>query len=148
MVSAVCVDNTNRCNRQPRPINPQSVRDTPELRKAVAEVQSEVVAFELRLGQSRPLYDALTAIKKGAGWGKLGATRQRVVELQLRDLELGGVALEAKDKARFNEIQQELAQVLVLIVWGCLGVGFDGGIQQSGNDSSCSCRVDSDVWFD
>jgi len=89
----------------------QSVRDNPELRKAVAEVQSEVVAFELRLGQSRALYDALTAINQGAGWAKLSATQQRVVLLQLRDLELGGVALSPKHRARYNEIQQELAQV-------------------------------------
>jgi hypothetical protein len=36
---------------------------------------------------------------------------QRIVELQLRDLQLGGVALSPADRERFNEIQQELAQV-------------------------------------
>jgi Zn-dependent oligopeptidase len=36
---------------------------------------------------------------------------QRVVDLQLRDLQLGGVALSAQDRGRFNEIQQELAKV-------------------------------------
>jgi Zn-dependent oligopeptidase len=34
-----------------------------------------------------------------------------VVDLQLRDLQLGGVALSAQDRGRFNEIQQELAKV-------------------------------------
>ncbi|GBF90216.1 cytosolic oligopeptidase A-like protein [Raphidocelis subcapitata] len=90
----------------------RSVRDTGDLRKAVTEVQPEVVAFELRLGQSRPLYEALQAIKDGEGWAKLTRTQQRVVDLQLRDLVLGGVALSPKDRARFNAIQQELAQLV------------------------------------
>jgi hypothetical protein len=54
----------------------QSVRDSPELRKAIAEVQPEVVTLELRLGQSRPLYEALTAVKSDAGWANLTPTQQ------------------------------------------------------------------------
>ena len=34
-----------------------------------------------------------------------------MVDLQLRDLVLGGVALGHKERARFNAVQQELAQV-------------------------------------
>lgn len=41
-----------------------------------------------------------------------------MVEIELRDFVLGGVALEGKAKERFNEIQQELAQVRDAI-WVC-----------------------------
>lgn len=87
----------------------KGVRDSAELRAAVAEAQPDVVAFELRLGQSRAVYDALKAVRDGPEFATLSPARRRVVELQLRDLELGGVALEGAAKERFNAVQQELA---------------------------------------
>ncbi|KAI8472661.1 MAG: oligopeptidase A-like protein [Monoraphidium minutum] len=89
----------------------RSVVSTPELRDAVAEVQPEVVAFEIRLAQSKALFDALTALKDGPLWAGLSAVQQRVVELQLRDFKLGGVGLTGRDRKRYNEVQQELAQL-------------------------------------
>lgn len=47
-----------------------------------------------RLSQSRPLYDAFKQIREGDTWGSLSEAQQRVVEGELRDFVLGGVALE------------------------------------------------------
>ena len=89
----------------------KSVADTDALREAVDTVQPERVAFSLRLSQSRPLFDAFTALKNGPAWGSLTQAQQRLIELELRDFKLGGVALEGAQKERFNEIQQELSQL-------------------------------------
>ncbi|KAI8465022.1 MAG: hypothetical protein J3K34DRAFT_438374 [Monoraphidium minutum] len=89
----------------------KGVQDSEALRKAVEEVQPENVALGLRLSQSRPLYEGFKALREGEGWGKLTPAQQRVVEIELRDFVLGGVALEGDAKERFNAIQQDLAQL-------------------------------------
>lgn len=90
----------------------KGVQDSDALRKAVEEVQPENVALGLRLSQSRPLYEGFKALRDdAAAWGALTPTQRRVVEIELRDFVLGGVALEGDAKERFNAIQQELAQL-------------------------------------
>ena len=90
----------------------KAVKDSPELRAAVEEVQPERVAFSLRLSQSRPLYDAFAALKAdGAAFSRLSDARRRAVDAELRDFTLGGVALEGEGKERFNEVQQELSRL-------------------------------------
>jgi oligopeptidase A len=75
-------------------------------------VQPERVAFSLRLSQSRPLYDALAALKAdGKAFSQLSDARRRAVDAELRDFTLGGVALEGAQKAKFNEVQQELSKL-------------------------------------
>lgn len=58
------------------------------------EVQPERVKLSLRLAQSKPLYDAFKGIKEGELWSKLSEAQQRIVDSELRDFVLGGVALE------------------------------------------------------
>ena len=90
----------------------KAVKDSPELRAAVEEVQPERVAFSLRLSQSRPLYDALAALKADErAFAGLSDARRRAVDAELRDFTLGGVALEGAQKAKFNEVQQELSKL-------------------------------------
>lgn len=69
-------------------------------------VQPERVALSLRLAQSKPLYMAFKAIREGGQWESLTPAQKRIVEGELRDFELGGVALEGEAKERFNAIQQ------------------------------------------
>lgn len=59
----------------PRP-PPQNVRDSAELRAAVNEANPGVLGFQLRLGQSRAIYDALKALKGGPGWRDLNSVQQ------------------------------------------------------------------------
>lgn len=89
----------------------KAVKDNEALRKAVEEVQPEKVKFTLRLSQSKPLYEAYKAIKEGALWADLTEAQRRIVDGELRDFVLGGVALEGEAKERFNEIKQELSKL-------------------------------------
>eukprot|EP00198_Chlamydomonas_reinhardtii_P004414 XP_001693750.1 oligopeptidase A [Chlamydomonas reinhardtii] len=89
----------------------RGVKDSPELRAAVEEVQPENVKLSLRLSQSKPLYQAFKALREGPAWSGLTAGQRRIVDNELRDFVLGGVALEGEAKERFNAIQQELTQL-------------------------------------
>ena len=70
------------------------MKDSEPLRTAVDEVQPERVKLSLRLSQSKPLYEAFKGIKEGKLWGQLSEAQQRIVDGELRDFVLGGVALE------------------------------------------------------
>ena len=42
--------------------------------------QPEKVKFELKLGQSLPIYNAFKAIKESSSWDTLSEARKRIVE--------------------------------------------------------------------
>ena len=46
--------------------------------------------------QSKPLYNGFKELKEGPEWARLSPSQKRVVELELRDFVLGGVALEVR----------------------------------------------------
>ncbi|MBW2419655.1 MAG: M3 family metallopeptidase [Deltaproteobacteria bacterium] len=87
------------------------VKNSDALRAAHDEVLAEVVGFGLRLSQSRPLYEALLAMREGANWSSLEAAQQRIIESLLRDARHAGVGLEGEARDRFNAIQEELAEL-------------------------------------
>ncbi|MBD0335572.1 MAG: M3 family peptidase, partial [Cyanobacteria bacterium Co-bin13] len=87
------------------------VKNSPELREAYEAVQSPLVQFANRMGQSKPIYEAYKQIREGADWSNLDLAQQRIVESAIREAELSGVGLEGPAKERFNEIQQELAEL-------------------------------------
>ncbi|KAK6923235.1 Peptidase M3A/M3B catalytic domain [Dillenia turbinata] len=89
----------------------KSVKDSPELRSAIEEVQPEKVEFSLRLGQSKPIYDAFKAIRESKEWPTLREARKRIVESQIKEAILNGVALEDEKRDQFNKIQQELEKL-------------------------------------
>ncbi|MBW3540343.1 MAG: M3 family peptidase, partial [Planctomycetes bacterium] len=87
-----------------------AVKNSPELRKAYEAVLPEIVAFGLKVKQSRPLYEALKALREGEEWQRLDEAQQRIVIQRLLDAELSGVGLDGEERERFNEIQRELSQ--------------------------------------
>ncbi|XP_057491603.1 probable cytosolic oligopeptidase A [Actinidia eriantha] len=89
----------------------KAVKDTPELRSAIEEVQPEKVEFELKLGQSEPLYNAFKAIRESSDWEALSDARKRIVESQIKEAILNGVSLEDDKRDQFNKIQQELTRL-------------------------------------
>lgn len=89
----------------------KSVQDSSELRSAIEEVQPEKVKFELRLGQSKPIYNAFKAIRESPDWPQLSEARKRIVENQLKEAVLSGVSLEDDKREQFNKIQQELQRL-------------------------------------
>ena len=60
----------------------------------IMQVQPERVKLTQRLSQSRPLYEAFKQIKDGDSWHSLSEAQQRIIDGELRDFVLGGVALE------------------------------------------------------
>lgn len=87
------------------------VKNSPELRKAHEEVLPEVVAFGLKVSQSKPIYDGLKALREGAEWESLPVAKKRAVRWRLIAAEQAGVGLPDAERARFNEISQELSKL-------------------------------------
>ncbi|KAL8160232.1 hypothetical protein V2J09_001769 [Rumex salicifolius] len=80
----------------------KAVKDTAELRSAIEEVQPEKVKFELRLGQSKPIYNAFKSIQESSDWQHL---------TQIKEAVLNGVSLDDDKREEFNKIQQELERL-------------------------------------
>ena len=87
------------------------VRNSDALREAHDRVQADVVAFGLRVGQSRVLYEALLALRESADFEDLTGPQKRIVDSLLREARHAGVALEGDERERFNVIAQEMAQL-------------------------------------
>ncbi|KAK9949303.1 hypothetical protein M0R45_004835 [Rubus argutus] len=89
----------------------KAVKDSSELRSAIEEVQPEKVKFSLRLGQSKPIYNAFKAIQDSPDWKTLSEAQKRIVESQIKEAVLSGVALEDDKRENFNKIEQELERL-------------------------------------
>jgi oligopeptidase A len=95
------------------------VKNGDELRAAYEENQPKIVQSMSKFQQSKPLYDALSAIEKKWGGSSVAgehdsfeeSQKKRAVEQSLRSMTLGGVGLEGLAKERFNEIKMRLAQL-------------------------------------
>ncbi len=87
------------------------VQNSDALRDAHQSVQGEVVAFGLRLAQSRPIFEGLEQLREARDFAQLEPAQQRIVESLLRDARHAGVGLEGAERARFNAIQTELAEL-------------------------------------
>ncbi|KAI7738736.1 hypothetical protein M8C21_030958 [Ambrosia artemisiifolia] len=57
------------------------VKDTPELRSTIEEIQPEKVEFDIKPGQSKPIYNAFKAIRESPDWDVLSDAPKRIVEL-------------------------------------------------------------------
>jgi oligopeptidase A len=88
-----------------------SVRNSPPLREAYDQVEPEVVKLLTRVGQSRPIYQGLIALRDGALGKMLDPARRRILEKLIQEAELSGVALEGPAKERFQQIRLELAEL-------------------------------------
>jgi len=87
------------------------VKNTPQLRQVYEAIQPEVIEFWNRLDQSRPIYEGFKALRQGPDWDGLDLAQQRIVTAAIRDAELSGVGLTGTKRDRFNQIQQELAEL-------------------------------------
>jgi oligopeptidase A len=88
-----------------------SVQNSQELREAYETIQPEVIKFSNKLSQSKPIYQAFTALKASTDWDTLEPAQKRIVEAAIRDAELSGVGLEGEKRDRFNQIQLEIAEL-------------------------------------
>lgn len=87
------------------------VKNSDALRAAHDAVQPAVVELSIRIGQSRPIYRALCALRDGGEFAALPPARRRIVTSLIRDARLLGVGLEGAALERFNAIQLEMAEL-------------------------------------
>jgi oligopeptidase A len=88
-----------------------AVVSTPALRDAYNGNLPKVTAFHTDLGQDERLYAKYRAIAAAPGFAKLSPAQRKVVENELRDFRLGGAELPPPQKARFKEVEEELASL-------------------------------------
>lgn len=88
-----------------------SVLDVPEWREAYNAMLPEVSSFYAEMGQNLALFEKYKAIHDGPEYAALSATRQRILDHEVRDFRLAGAELPDADKPRFKEIQEELSQL-------------------------------------
>ncbi len=88
-----------------------SVMDSPELREVYNANLPKVTQYYAELGQHEGLYRKFKALAAGPEFAGLSAARRKIVDNELRDFRLGGAELPEARKARFMEIQEELAKL-------------------------------------
>ncbi len=87
-----------------------SVMDSPELREVYNANLQKITVYYAELGQNEALFAKFKALKASPGYAALSAPRRKIVDNELRDFRLGGAELAADKKARFMQVQEELAQ--------------------------------------
>lgn len=88
-----------------------AVVNTPELREVYNANLPKVTQYWAELSQHAGLFSQFKRLANSAELASLSATRQRIVEHELRDFRLGGAELPPAQQQRFLEIQEELAAV-------------------------------------
>lgn len=58
----------------------KAVKDSPDLRTAIDQVQPDKVKFQLRLDQSKPIFNAFNSIRNSSSWSTLPIACKRIVE--------------------------------------------------------------------
>ena len=83
-------------------------------RKVEEAWQPKVVAFSLRVSQSKRLFEMAKAVAghpERIGGSGAADVRRRILEKTIQSAELAGVGLEGEAKERFNAIQMKLAKL-------------------------------------
>jgi len=106
---AATLDRLDRAWTAVRHMN--AVVSTPALREAYNSNLPKVTAFYADLGQDERMYAKYKAIAAGPALASLDHAQRKVVENELRDFRLGGAELPPDRKARFKEVQEELASL-------------------------------------
>jgi oligopeptidase A len=88
-----------------------AVMNSPALRDAYNAALPKVTQFFAEQGQDQRLHAGFKAIAAAPGFAAWPQARRRYVENQLRDFRLGGAELPPPEKARFLEVQEELAKL-------------------------------------
>jgi len=88
-----------------------SVRDNPELRNAYNEAQPLLTDFYTEIGQNQALFAAMQQVHDDAESLGLDKAQRKVLENDLRDFRLSGVALSDQDKATYAELSKKLSRL-------------------------------------
>jgi len=88
-----------------------AVVNTPELRDAYNAALPKVTQYFAEQGQDQRLHAAFKALRASPHFGTLPPARKRHIDNELRDFRLGGAELDPPRKARFLQVQEELAKL-------------------------------------
>lgn len=88
-----------------------SVKDTPEFRKAHDAALITLTEYYTELGQNEELYKAFLALEKSDHFKSLNADQQKVIHDELRDFKLAGVGLSPEKKAIYKELSTQLSEL-------------------------------------
>ena len=88
-----------------------AVVNSPELRAAYNKALPLVTQYFAEQGQDQRLHAGFKTLRASEAFATFAPARQRHVENKLRDFRLGGAELPPPQKARFLEIQDELAKL-------------------------------------
>ncbi len=87
------------------------VADNEELREAYDKAREKITAFFASRGQNHKLYQRWQQLSDGPSFQQLDAIQQRIIQHELRDFKLSGVALEGKAGQRFRELVEKKSQL-------------------------------------
>ena len=89
-----------------------SVMNSEAWRRIQERVQPDIVAFSLRVGQSRAFYNRFRALRDAdRSEPSLTPVQRRILTKTIQSAEQAGVGLSPEQQARFNVIQMELARL-------------------------------------
>ena len=88
-----------------------AVKNSPELREAYQTIRGDIVAFYLKLSQSKPLYQGLITLRDSDEWGRLQEAQKRIVKEKIRDAEHSGIGLDGEEKERFNKNVDDMSRI-------------------------------------
>jgi oligopeptidase A len=88
-----------------------AVVNTPALREAYNASLPRVTALHTDIGQDERLFAGLRALFARPDFGHLESGQRQLIENDLRDFRLAGAELTAPAKARFKEVEEELANL-------------------------------------
>src|SRR5690349_16835598 len=88
-----------------------AVMNAPDLRDAYNAALPKVTQFFAAQGQDQRLHAGFKALRASRDFERYAPARKRYIENQLRDFRLGGAELPPPEKARFLEVQEEMAKL-------------------------------------
>ena len=87
-----------------------AVTNTSEWREAYNKCLPILTEYSIEMGQNKQLYQAVLFIKQHE-YAELNPTQKKIIDDELRDFKLAGVALEGEEKKRYAEIQHKLSEL-------------------------------------
>ena len=88
-----------------------SVKYTDEMQEAFDAVRPAVIALTSSMGQSRPIYDAMVALRDSGEGQSLSEARARILEQSIKGMERAGVSLSGDNQDRYKAISERLAEL-------------------------------------
>lgn len=88
------------------------VKNTDDLREAHDAMQPAVVEANQAMGQSKPLFKALSALQNTPSiWENLDEAQQRVVDANIKSMIKSGIGLDEEKRKEFNKLQLEASEL-------------------------------------